>query len=266
MPKKKRASAKSTRTRAAMPGADRKEASKSSKSSSQRLEPEQKKVSRSSKSGPLKPDMQQRERVVKIIDALAVVFPDARCALNFSNPLELLIATILAAQCTDKKVNEVTETLFEKYKSAGDFASADQHELEIDIKSTGFFRNKTKSIKRCCRSLIEHHNGEVPKTMEELVSLGGVGRKTANVVLGNAYGIPGIIVDTHVLRLSRRMGLSEEHDADKVERDLMAIVPQKEWTHFSHLLADLGRSYCQARKPLCNECPVEHLCPKVLEK
>jgi endonuclease-3 len=206
-----------------------------------------------------------KKRALEVIEVLSGVFPGAKCALNYTSPLELLIATILASQCTDKKVNEVTATLFKKYKSARDYAEAEQEELERDIRSTGFYRNKAKSIKKCCRSLVEEHGGEVPKTMKELTSLGGVGRKTANVVLGNAFGIPGIIVDTHVLRLAKRMGFTEESKPEKVEQDLMAIIPRDEWTHFSHLLAEHGRSFCSARKPLCDECPVSHLCPKIID-
>lgn len=206
----------------------------------------------------------EKKRVLQLIDALTREFPDAACALNFTNPLELLVATILAAQCTDKKVNEVTETLFEKYRTADDYASANPAALEKEIHSTGFFRNKTKSIKRCCQSLVDDHNGAVPETMKELLALGGVGRKTANVVLGNAFDVPGIVVDTHVLRLSKRIGLSRETRPDAVERDLMAVVPKEEWTHFSHLLTSHGRTYCSARKPLCDSCPVELLCPKLL--
>lgn len=206
----------------------------------------------------------EKKRILQLIDVLTREFPDAACALNFTNPLELLVATILAAQCTDKKVNEVTETLFEKYRTAEDYASANPASLEREIHSTGFFRNKTKSIKRCCQSLVDNHNGAVPGTMQELLALGGVGRKTANVVLGNAFDVPGIVVDTHVLRLSKRIGLSRETRPDAVERDLMAAVPEEEWTHFSHLLTSHGRTYCSARKPLCDSCPVEHLCPKLL--
>jgi endonuclease-3 len=205
-----------------------------------------------------------KKRVLQLIDVLTEEFPDAKCALNFTNPLELLIATILAAQCTDKKVNEVTEALFKKYRSAGDYAAAGTAELEAHIHATGFFRNKTKSIKRCCQALVDTHGGEVPGTMKELTALGGVGRKTANVVLGNAFGIPGLVVDTHVQRLSKRIGLSGETRPEKVERDLMEIVPEKEWTHFSHLLTSHGRACCTARKPLCGECPAEHLCPQLL--
>jgi endonuclease-3 len=184
--------------------------------------------------------------------------------LDYTNPLELLVATILASQCTDKQVNKVTVSLFKKYKTPADYVKAAQEELEEDIRSTGFFRNKTKSLKKCCHSLLDKHKGKVPADMESLLALGGVGRKTANCVLGNAFGVPGIVVDTHVLRLSRRMGFSEQKQADKVEKDLMPLIPQKEWTRFSHVMADHGRAYCSARKPMCDECPIAHLCPKIL--
>lgn len=223
-----------------------------------------KQAKKPARAGAARPAPAEKRRVLKLIDALTKEFPDADCALNFSNPLELLVATILAAQCTDKKVNEVTTSLFKRYRSAEDYASAASEELEAAVHPTGFFRNKTKSIKRCCRSLVDNHDGEVPRTMQELLALGGVGRKTANVVLGNAFGVPGIVVDTHVLRLSKRLGLSGETKPDKVERDLMALVPEAEWTRFSHLLTSHGRTWCTARKPRCDECPVEHLCPKML--
>lgn len=205
------------------------------------------------------------KRIAKMIDILTREFPDAHCMLDHSSPFELLIATILAAQCTDAMVNQVTKTLFAKYTTPQAYVDAPQEELEKDIYRTGFYRNKTKSIKKCCRSLIDNHDGNVPSTMEDLVALGGVGRKTANCILGVSFGIPGIVVDTHVKRLSRRMGYTEEADPDKIERDLMTIAPENEWTHMSHLLADLGRSYCDARRPRCDECPVEHLCPKNLD-
>jgi endonuclease-3 len=206
----------------------------------------------------------QKVRVQMIQDILEREFPDAHCMLDFSNAFELLIATILAAQCTDAMVNQVTKSLFEKYRSPKDYLNVPDEELQQDIFKTGFYRNKAKSIKNCCRTLIEEHGGVVPATMEELISLGGVGRKTANCVLGNVFGIPGIVVDTHVLRLSRRMGFTEEKAPDKIERDLMKIVPEAAWTQLSHLLADHGRHTCSARKPLCDDCPVEHLCPKIL--
>jgi endonuclease-3 len=205
------------------------------------------------------------KRITQMIEILAREFPDAHCMLDHSSAFELLVATILAAQCTDAMVNQVTRTLFEKFPAPGDYADAPTAELEQEVYRTGFYRNKTKSLKKCCRSLIERHGGKVPSTMEELIALGGVGRKTANCILGVSFGIPGIVVDTHVRRLSRRMGYTEETNPDKIERDLMAIAPEHEWTHMSHLLADLGRSYCNARRPRCDECPVEYLCPKNLD-
>jgi endonuclease-3 len=210
------------------------------------------------------PNTDTRKRARSIFKILAREFPDAHCLLNYTSALELLVATILAAQCTDRQVNVVTRTLFKKYKKPEDYVNTPDDELEEDIRSTGFFRNKTKSLKKCCRSLIDNHGGQVPADLKALTSLGGVGRKTANCVLGNVFGIPGIVVDTHVLRLSRRMGLSQEKQPDKVERDLMALLPEKDWTRFSHLMADHGRSYCAAKKPQCDHCPAGHLCPKIL--
>jgi endonuclease-3 len=209
--------------------------------------------------------MDNAKRVRTMIELLSNEYPDAHCMLDFSTAFELLIATILAAQCTDVMVNRVTETLFKTYPSPQSFIDAASQEIEEAIYQTGFFRNKTKSIKKCCQTLVEKHAGEVPSTMEELVALGGVGRKTANCVLGNAFGVPGIVVDTHVRRLANRMGYTVESNPDKIEMDLADIVPQEEWTLFSHLLADHGRSYCDARNPRCDECPVEHLCPKILD-
>ena len=205
------------------------------------------------------------KRIVKMIEVLNAEFPDARCMLDHSSPFELLVATILAAQCTDAMVNQVTKSLFQKYPTPKAYLDAPQEELEKDIYKTGFYRNKAKSLKSCCASLVEKHGGKVPSTMDELTALGGVGRKTANCVLGVSFGIPGIVVDTHVRRLAARMGYTVESDPDKIEQDLMNIAPQKEWTRMSHLLASLGRSYCAARKPNCAECPVEHLCPKIIE-
>jgi endonuclease-3 len=203
-------------------------------------------------------------RVKQIIAGLKKAYPDAHCELNFSNPLELLIATILSAQCTDKRVNLVTAELFKKYRGAAAYAAAPVPELEQAIKSTGFFRNKTKSIKTCCAALVEKHGGEVPKTMEELIELGGVGRKTANVVLGNAFNInAGIVVDTHVARLAQRLGLTRQKDPSGIEQELMALVPQSEWTMFSHLLIWHGRRRCSARNPDCAGCEIVSLCPKV---
>lgn len=204
-----------------------------------------------------------RTRAVKIDAALAKAYPDAKCALHHKNALELLIATILSAQCTDERVNKVTPALFSRYPDAKAFADADRGELERMIQSTGFFRNKAKSIQECCKVLVEKYAGAVPRTMEELVPLPGIGRKTANVILGNAFGIPGIPVDTHVGRLSRRMGLTKNEDPVKVERDLMALIPEKEWTDFGHRMIFHGRQICQSRKPKCAECVVNKLCPKV---
>jgi len=203
-------------------------------------------------------------RVRKIIDALKQTYPDAHCELNHANPLELLIATILSAQCTDKRVNIVTAELFKKYRSAEEFAKARSSTLENEIRTTGFFRNKTKSIMTCCRILVEKHGGEVPRTMEELIELGGVGRKTANVVLGNAFNVnTGVVVDTHVTRLSQRLGLTKEKSPEKIEQDLMKLVPQEEWTLFSHLLIWHGRRRCFARNPDCPNCEIKALCPRI---
>ncbi len=203
-----------------------------------------------------------RARAGKIVRKLAKLYPDAHCALNYANPLQLLIATILSAQCTDERVNKVTPALFARYPDAHAFASADQGELEKLIQSTGFFRNKAKSILACCRQLVEQHGGEVPATMEELVTLPGVGRKTANVILGNCFDVPGIVIDTHVGRLSQRMGLSENADPVKIERDLMDLLPRKEWTMFSHRMIFHGRQVCNARKPLCDQCQLAAICPR----
>ena len=206
--------------------------------------------------------MKTRERVVQLIDAFPQVYPGARCELDFRNPLELLVATILSAQCTDKRVNMVTPALFKKYPTAKDYASAPQASLEKAIKSTGFFRNKAKSIRAAMRTIADKHSGKVPDTMEELRALPGVGRKTANVVLGNAFGKnEGIVVDTHVARLSQRLGLTKQKDADKIERDLMKLVPREHWTDWSHWLIWHGRRRCFARKPDCNQCEVFRLCP-----
>ncbi|MSU59500.1 MAG: endonuclease III [Pedosphaera sp.] len=203
-------------------------------------------------------------RAKKILAGLQRAYPDAHCELNFSNPLELLIATILSAQCTDKRVNLVTAELFKKYRSAADFAYADLTELERHVKSTGFFRNKAKNIKACCAALMAKHGGEVPHTMDELTALGGVGRKTANVVLGNAFGINvGVVVDTHVTRLANRLGLTKQTDAEKIEQELMPLVPREQWTLFSHWLIWHGRRRCDARKPDCAGCEIAKLCPRL---
>ena len=203
-------------------------------------------------------------RVKKIIARLRAAYPDAHCELNFTNPLELLIATILSAQCTDKRVNLVTAELFKRYRSAADYAAAPLPELENQIKSTGFFRNKAKSIKTCAQAIVDNHAGDVPKTMEQLILLGGVGRKTANVVLGNAFNINvGVVVDTHVTRLSLRLGITRHAAPEKIEQELMALVPKEEWTLFSHLLIWHGRRRCYARSPDCPNCEVKKLCPKI---
>lgn len=196
----------------------------------------------------------------EIIRILSKEIPDSRIALKFSSPLELLIATILSAQCTDVKVNQVTEDLFKKYRAAKNYAEADLTELEEDVRPTGFYRNKAKSLQKCCQELVARFAGKVPQTLEELVTLPGVGRKTANVVLGNAFGVPGIVVDTHVHRVSQRIGLTKKDDPVKIELDLMEIVPKEEWTHFSNLLIWHGRRTCIARKPLCEICPIRKLC------
>src|SRR3954469_2369229 len=205
----------------------------------------------------------RRERVARILPILKKTYPDAKCSLNFSNPLELIVATILSAQCTDERVNIVTKDLFKKYRKAEDYARVPQEVLEKDIQSTGFYRNKAKSLRGMAASLVEKHGGRVPDTMEELVDLAGVGRKTANVVLGNAFNKNiGVVVDTHVTRLSNRLGLTKHvTDAVKIEQDLMQVVPQKDWTLFSHLLIHHGRVICQARKPKCTQCPLLDYCP-----
>jgi endonuclease-3 len=204
---------------------------------------------------------QARERVKNIWPILKKTYPDAKTALTFINPLELLIATILSAQCTDVRVNMVTKDLFKKYKSAADWAKADIKQIESDIKSTGFYHNKAISIKGASTKIIEQFGGKVPDTMEELLTLPGVGRKTANVVLSNAFGKPAIACDTHVIRLSRRLGLSENTDAVKLEFDLAEIVPEKNWTLFGNMLILHGRNICLARKPRCPECPIAEYCP-----
>ena len=201
------------------------------------------------------------ERIKKIWPILKKTYPRAKIALEFVNPLELLIATILSAQCTDARVNMVTKDIFKKYKSAGDWTKADLNEIESDIRSTGFFRNKALSIKGACTKIVEQYGGKVPGTMDELLTLPGVGRKTANCVLGDAFGVPGITCDTHVIRLSRRLGLSENGDPVKLEFDLAEIVPRKDWTAFSHLLITHGRNVCTARKPDCPNCPIAQHCP-----
>jgi len=194
---------------------------------------------------------------------LQKAYPEAHCELNHANPLELLIATILSAQCTDKRVNLVTVELFRKYRSAADYAAARLAELERDIRPTGFFRNKAKSIKACCQAIVERHGSEVPRTMAELTELGGVGRKTANVVLGNAFNLNcGVVVDTHVARLAQRLGLTKQAVPEKIEQELMRLLPQEQWTMFSHWLIWHGRRRCYARNPDCPGCEIKALCPR----
>jgi len=205
---------------------------------------------------------QLSKRLQSIMGALAAAYPKAHCELNFANPLELLISTILSAQCTDTRVNQVTAELFKKYRTAKDYAEADPEKFAMEIRSTGFYRNKAKNIQNACRELVEKHGGQVPASMEELTRLPGVGRKTANVVLGNAFGInAGIVVDTHVARLAGRLGLTKETDPEKIEQALMALVPQKDWTLFSHWLIWHGRRRCSARKPDCANCEIRQWCP-----
>jgi endonuclease-3 len=202
------------------------------------------------------------KRVAAIISRLKKAHPDAKLALTFSSPFELLVALILAAQCTDERVNEVTGSLlFKKYRGPADYVRVAAAELEADIRPTGFYRNKTKAVQACCEQLLERFNGQVPSTIEELTSLRGVGRKTANIVLGNAFGQPAIGVDTHVMRLSQRLGLTTQHDPDKIEADLTQVVPRKEWIHFCHLLQYHGRRVCVARTPRCPECVINKPCP-----
>ncbi|MBI3313609.1 MAG: endonuclease III [Candidatus Omnitrophica bacterium] len=204
---------------------------------------------------------QKKKRVLKIISRLRKVYPDAKCALNFSNAFELLTATILSAQCTDKRVNIVTPGLFKKYKTVTAFAEAEPAELEKDIRSTGFYKNKAKSIIGAAKEVMNQFGGKVPDKMENLVTLPGVGRKTANVVLGNYFDVPGLTVDTHMTRINRLLGLTRNTDPVKIEFDLMKIVPQKEWTEFSHLIIHHGRARCIARRPDCLHCEIRELCP-----
>ena len=206
--------------------------------------------------------MTRVERATALVAELPRIYPEAHCELDYRNPLELLVATILSAQCTDKRVNLVTQELFRVCKTAADYVALPPEQLEEIVKSTGFFRAKAKSIRACCAALVARHGGAVPRTMEELTALAGVGRKTANVVLGNAYGINvGVVVDTHVQRLSRRLGLTKETTPEKIEVDLMKLVPRAHWTLFSHWLIWHGRRRCAARKPDCAGCEVARLCP-----
>ena len=203
------------------------------------------------------------ERAEKIFEVFGKVYDDADCTLEYKTALELLIATQLAAQCTDARVNMVTPALFAKYPDVYAFANADELELREDIRSTGFFRNKAKNIIGCCRMLIDDFGGEVPNNMDDLLKLPGVGRKTANLVLGDFFGIPGVVVDTHATRLSNRMGRTNQKDPYKIELDLQKLLPPKDWADFCHCLVYHGRAYCTARAPKCDTCPIEHLCPKI---
>lgn len=201
-----------------------------------------------------------KQRITKITGILRRTYPDVKTALRHKNPVQLLVATILSAQCTDERVNRVTPTLFKKLPTAKDFAEVSLSDLEGMIRSTGFYRNKAKSIKACCVALVERHGGKVPDNIEDLVKLPGIGRKTANVILGSAFGIPGIVVDTHVKRVSQRIGFTKKSDPVRIEFDLMALIPKKDWIAFSHQMIWHGRALCQARKPKCPECPLLDLC------
>jgi len=203
-----------------------------------------------------------RPRAKKLLAILEATYPDARVTLDYKNPFELLIATILAAQCTDERVNQVTKHLFKKYRTPQDFANASPAELEEAIRPTGFYRNKTKSIIGCCKELVEKHGGQVPRTMDELIALPGVWRKTANIVLGNAFGLnEGIAVDTHVTRVANRLGLAQSDKQDEIEQQLCRVIPREKWTLITHLLIFHGRTICRAQRPACPRCPVRHLCP-----
>lgn len=204
----------------------------------------------------------KKQRVCDIIEIFDKVYSDADCTLEYENGLQLLISTQLAAQCTDARVNIVTKDLYKKYPDVYAFANADELELQQDIKPTGFFRNKAKNIIACCQMLINEYDGEIPNTMEDLLRLPGVGRKTANLVLGDFFGIPGIVVDTHATRLSNRMGFTTNSDPYKIELDLQKIVPTEKWSSFCHQLVYHGREFCSARSPKCDSCPINHLCPR----
>lgn len=208
-------------------------------------------------------DEDREKRVRAVIRCLKKTYPEVHCALDYSSPLELLVATILSAQCTDERVNQVTPALFKKYKTASAYAEAKLEDIQTLIRSTGFYQNKAKNIQGAARTLADHFGGEVPQTMEALVRLPGVGRKTANVVLGNAFNIPGMPVDTHMIRVNYRLGLTLQRDPVKIETDLTAIVPKRDWTLYSHLIIWHGRARCQARKPDCAGCEIADLCPKV---
>jgi endonuclease III len=207
---------------------------------------------------------QVKKHAAAVVRGLARAYPDATCSLDFKTPLELTIATILSAQCTDERVNVVTKSLFRKYRSAADYARAPIEELERGVQSTGFFRNKARNIQNCCRLLVERHGGEVPQDLDTLVELPGIGRKTANVILGTSFGIAsGIVVDTHVTRLSRRLGLTQQKTPEKIEQDLIELIPQERWIDLAHQLIQHGRRYCTARSPKCDGCPLEKICPRI---
>ena len=201
-----------------------------------------------------------QRKVAAILTLLDELYPRARCSLDFENPLELLVATVLSAQCTDERVNQVTPELFRKYPTAQAYAQAPVEELENDIRSTGFYRNKSKSLKAACQLLVERFGGRIPADLETLVQLPGIGRKTANVILGNAFAIPGMVVDTHVGRITQRLGLTSQKDPEKIEQDLMALIPRERWIKFSHQLIQHGRGLCQARKPKTERCPLRPYC------
>ncbi len=210
--------------------------------------------------------LKEKRRISNILEILEKTYPTAKVALNFSNPLEILVATILSAQCTDKRVNLVTQELFKKYKTPEDYANSDIKELESDIKTSGFYRAKSKNIRNACKMIVEKFNSKVPKTMEELTTLPGVGRKTANIVLSNAYGIvEGIAVDTHVARVSKRLGLTKWDDPDKIEQDLMRIIPRELWFYFTYRTIEHGRNICMARRPLCASCSLNKVCPSAFK-
>ena len=205
-----------------------------------------------------------KAHTAKVVRRLRREYPDASCSLDFRTPLELLVATILSAQCTDERVNLVTKKVFRKYPTAAHYASASLPELERDIQSTGFYRNKAKSLKGCCQALVETHQGKVPKEIDILIKLPGIGRKTANVVLGTAYGIAsGVVVDTHVARVSRRLGLTQQKNPEKIEQELMQQVPEKQWIALSHRMIRHGHRFCTARRPRCDDCPLASVCPRI---
>ena len=219
----------------------------------------------SPKAGSLTRKSPIEERAPEIITRLSKAHPDAHVALNFTNPLECLVATILSAQCTDERVNMVTASLFTKYRTAEDYLKVPVEELAADIKPTGFFNQKTKSLRGACARIVDAYGGKVPNTMEDLITLPGVARKTANIVLGNSYGVvEGIAIDTHVRRVGERVGFTSEKDPDKIEQDLMRLIPRKRWFDFTYVIIDHGRGTCVARKPRCDECPVSDLCPSSL--